>query len=175
MGYISDNLMANETIIFSAKVHPAIFLRPAIALFAAVLLFLMGVNSSPTSPSMTGPNSSSSVDFGILSLVCFSGFFFLYAIFLGLEAFIKISTTEFGVTNLRVMAKIGFIRRHTIEILLSKVESVSINQNILGRLLNFGTVVITGTGGTRERITAIAAPMDVRKKLNQIIEHYKTN
>ena len=105
-------------------------------------------------------------------LLCFSGFLLLYSILLGVQATIVMFTTEFAVTNRRVIAKTGFIRRHTLEILLSKVESVSVNQNILGRLLNFGTVTVTGTGGTRESFRAIVDPIDVRKKINQIIEGY---
>jgi uncharacterized membrane protein YdbT with pleckstrin-like domain len=56
--------------------------------------------------------------------------------------------------------------------LLPKIESVSVNQNVLGRLLNFGTVTVTGTGGTKESFRAIVNPMGVRKKINHIIEGY---
>jgi uncharacterized membrane protein YdbT with pleckstrin-like domain len=79
-------------------------------------------------------------------------------------------TTEFAVTNRRLIAKTGLIRRQTLEILLSKVESVSVDQNILGRVLNFGTVTVTGTGGTSESFLAIVDPINVRNKINQIIE-----
>ena len=75
-------------------------------------------------------------------------------------------------TNRRVIAKHGFIRRHTLEMLLSKVESVTVSQNILGRLLNFGSVTVTGTGGTKESFRAIVEPIAVRKKINNIIEGY---
>ena len=81
-------------------------------------------------------------------------------------------TTEFAVTNRRVIAKMGFIRRHTLEMLLLKIESVAVQQSILGRLLNFGTVTVTGTGGTREGFKAIVEPLAARSKINQIIEHY---
>lgn len=175
MGYISDNLMPNETIIFTAKVHRAIFLRPVVAFIGGGVLFIYGLSSSAqpsSSGTISNPSSTQSSAFSFL--LCFSGLFLLYAIILALEAFVRIATTEFGVTNIRVMAKIGFIRRHTLEILLSKVESVSINQSILGRILNFGTIVITGTGGTSERIPTIEAPLEVRKRLNIIIEKYKS-
>jgi uncharacterized membrane protein YdbT with pleckstrin-like domain len=105
-------------------------------------------------------------------LLCFSAFLFLYSIFLGIQALIVMRTTEFAITNRRVIAKTGFIRRHTLEMLLPKIESVDVRQGILGRMLNFGTVTVTGTGGTRESFRAIAEPIVVRKKINQIIEHY---
>lgn len=98
--------------------------------------------------------------------------FLIFSILLGIQALIVLRTTEFAVTNRRVIAKTGFIRRHTLEMLLSKVESVAIQQNILGRMLNFGTVTITGTGGTKESFRAIVEPIEVRKKINQIIEGY---
>jgi uncharacterized membrane protein YdbT with pleckstrin-like domain len=101
-----------------------------------------------------------------------AGVFFISSIVLGLQALIMMFSTEFGVTNRRVIAKTGFIRRHTLEILLPKIESVSVNQNIIGRLFNFGRVTVTGTGGTKESFIAISDPINVRKKINQIIESY---
>lgn len=81
-------------------------------------------------------------------------------------------TTEFAITNRRIIAKTGFIRRHTLEIFLQKIESIEVNQNILGRLLNFGSVTVTGTGSTKESFKAIKDPLTLRKYINQIIEHY---
>jgi uncharacterized membrane protein YdbT with pleckstrin-like domain len=91
---------------------------------------------------------------------------------LAVEASIIILTTEFSATNKRVMAKSGFIRIHTLEILLSKVESIDVKQNIFGSLMGFGVITVTGTGGTKQGFRAIANPMEVRTKINQIIEHY---
>jgi uncharacterized membrane protein YdbT with pleckstrin-like domain len=56
--------------------------------------------------------------------------------------------------------------------LLSKIESVSVRQGILGRVINFGTVTVTGTGGTKESFRAIVDPIGVRKNINQILEGY---
>jgi uncharacterized membrane protein YdbT with pleckstrin-like domain len=98
--------------------------------------------------------------------------FFFYSIGLGIRALIIMLTTEFCVTHRRVIAKTGFIRRHTLEMLLPKIESVSVNQNVLGRILNFGTVTVTGTGGTQESFKSIIEPIEVRKKINRIIERY---
>jgi uncharacterized membrane protein YdbT with pleckstrin-like domain len=83
-----------------------------------------------------------------------------------------VMTTEFAVTNKRVLAKTGWIRRQTLELLLLKVESISVHQGILGRLLNFGVVTVTGTGGTKESFKAITDPVAFRSKINQIIEKY---
>lgn len=164
MSYIQENLMPNEKIFFTARVHPAVFL-PSIVSFVGGIAFVI-YTISTASKGDTG----SGVLAGFLLLI--AGMFFFYSIMLGLQALIIMFTTEFAVTNRRVIAKTGFIRRHTLEMLLPKIESVSVNQNILGRLLNFGTVTVTGTGGTKESFRAIVEPIGVRKKINQIIEGY---
>jgi len=74
---------------------------------------------------------------------------------------------EFVITNKRVVIKLGFISRKTLELNLSKVESVGVNQSILGRLLGYGTIVIIGTGGTRESFRRIAQPLQFRKKFQE--------
>ena len=157
MGYIEENLTSDEKIIFTARVHPAIFLPPLLQ-FAIFIIFLIGTfNSTGTFVTV------------IRCLILLFGF---SAIILGIKMLIIMLTTEFGVTNKRIIAKTGFIRRHSVEILLSKVESIIVNQNIFGRLLNLGTVKITGTGGTSESFRSIAEPVMVRTKINKIIEFY---
>ncbi|HKZ43515.1 MAG TPA: PH domain-containing protein [Anaerolineales bacterium] len=104
-------------------------------------------------------------------IILFSGFLFLSTIYLAVQAVITLYTTEFAITNLRIIAKKGLIRRHTIEMLITKIESVSVNQNIIGRLLNYGSVIVTGTGGTRESFNGIYDPLDVKKKIHEIIEY----
>jgi len=164
MSYIQENLMPNEKIFFTARVHPAVFL-PSIVSFVGSIAFVIYTISTASKG-----DTASGFLAGFLLLI--AGMFFLYSIMLGLQALIIMLTTEFAVTNRRVIAKTGFIRRHTLEMLLPKIESVSVNQNILGRLLNFGTVTVTGTGGTKESFRAIFEPIVVRKKINQIIEGY---
>jgi len=173
MSYIQDNLTPNEKVLFFARVHPAVFL-PSIVLFVttiAIFIYSLTLVVQVNTPGSPPPQISGRAIAGSF-ILCISGFLFLYSILLGLQAIIIIFTTEFAVTNKRVIAKTGFIRRHTLEILLPKVESVAVHQNILGRLLNFGTVTVTGTGGTKESFRAIVEPIAVRRKINQIIEGY---
>ena len=164
MSYIQENLMPNEKIFFTARIHPAVFLPSVISVVASIIFFVFTLGTANKQDASNGFLA------GILLL--FAGLFFFYSILLGLRALIIMFTTEFAVTNRRVIAKTGFIRRHTLEVLLPKIESVSVNQNLLGRLLNFGTVTVTGTGGTKESFRAIVEPIEVRKKINQIIEGY---
>lgn len=78
-------------------------------------------------------------------------------------------TSEFAITNKRVIIKVGLIRRRTLEMNLNKIESVKVDQGILGRILGYGTIVIIGTGGTREPFAAISDPMTFRKKFEEPI------
>jgi uncharacterized membrane protein YdbT with pleckstrin-like domain len=81
----------------------------------------------------------------------------------GAGAFIRQATSEFSVTTDRVVVKTGLLSRNTIEIQLAKVESVQVSQDIVGRLLNYGTITVAGTGGTHEPFTLIDDPMAFRK------------
>ncbi len=74
-------------------------------------------------------------------------------------------TTEFGVTNKRVIVKTGFIRRHTLELLLRQVEAISVDQSLTGRLLGFGSITLTGTGGVREEFHRVVKPLEFRRRI----------
>lgn len=74
-------------------------------------------------------------------------------------------TTEFGVTNKRVIVKTGFIRRHTLELLLRQVEAISVDQSLTGRLFGFGSIALTGTGGVREEFHRVVNPLEFRRRI----------
>ena len=75
------------------------------------------------------------------------------------------ATSEFGVTNKRVIIKVGFLRRKTLELLLRHVEAISVDQSVMGRLLNYGAVTLTGTGGVKEVFHNISKPLEFRRKI----------
>jgi len=77
-------------------------------------------------------------------------------------------TSEFAITNKRIMIKVGLISRRTLEMNLAKVESVNVDQSILGRILGYGNIIIIGTGGTREPFYRISRPLDFRKAFQQL-------
>jgi len=87
-----------------------------------------------------------------------------------LVAVINVLTTELVITNKRVIAKFGLISRKTVELKNSKVESVQVDQSIMGRLLNFGSIVVSGAGGPQAPIPNISAPLQFRSKLNEMTE-----
>lgn len=78
-------------------------------------------------------------------------------------AAIRYFTTELAITNKRVIAKFGLISRSTIEINLQKIESIQVNQGILGRIFNFGSIVVSGAGNPQAPIPGISSPLQFRR------------
>ena len=93
---------------------------------------------------------------GLLLLVAVVGLFFWIA------AWIRMRTTELAVTNRRVIAKFGLIRRDTIEIQVGRIESVQVHQAVMGRILGYGTVIFSGAGTPQVRIDDLADPIGFR-------------
>ena len=114
----------------------------------------------------------------VLGIVCFFagsdagdliGVFFMFAaLIFWLSAWIARATTEIAVTSRRVIVKRGLIRRSTIEMNAGQIESVQVNQSIAGRLLDFGTVTVRGTGAGIEPIAKVAAPLAMREAVGRL-------
>ncbi len=99
---------------------------------------------------------------GVLLLPAFG----LGLIFL-VMAYIRYKSTELAVTSKRIIVKYGFISRQTIEINLNKAESIQVDQGVMGRLFDFGTLIISGTGHSHAPMVGIANPMAFRKAFIQ--------
>lgn len=85
---------------------------------------------------------------------------------------LKIVSTELAMTNKRVIAKFGFISRTTVELRLEKIESIGVSQGIFGRILNYGSLVVKGIGGTGTPIPSISRPMEFRREINNYLEEH---
>jgi uncharacterized membrane protein YdbT with pleckstrin-like domain len=146
--YIDDILQPGEKVLYSTNAH-WIFYGPAILAWVAAAAFLV----------LSGQVGTGTPAMFCLALAAVSAVIALYKMF---TAWFHRWTTETDVTNLRVVHKTGFIKRRTFEMSLDKVESVDVNQSILGRLLNYGNVTILGVGEGKETITTIASPLEFR-------------
>lgn len=139
MGYIESNLLADEKIIYKARLHGIIFVKPvALIVLGVIFLFIQPIIGSLV------------VVIGVVAII---------------PSLIDYLSSEFGVTNKRVIIKIGFLRRRTVELLLRQVEAISVDQSVLGRMLDFGSVTLTGTGGVREVFHNISAPLELRRRI----------
>jgi uncharacterized membrane protein YdbT with pleckstrin-like domain len=83
-------------------------------------------------------------------------------------ALIRRGTTELVLTDRRIIAKRGFISRVTVEMQLTKVESLHINQSMMGRMLDYGDVLVVGTGSSLEPLRGICEPLELRRKLGEL-------
>ena len=147
MGYIEDNLMSNEDVVGRAHLHWIIYMSAIVWLVVGVLL---------------GANIEES---GWLP----GGLCILIALAAALVAFINQKTSEFGITTKRVLLKTGLVRRNSLEVLLSKVEGIQVDQGILGRILGYGSVTVTGTGGAKDPFPRIAKPLNFRRIVQEQI------
>ncbi|HXO72742.1 MAG TPA: PH domain-containing protein [Bradyrhizobium sp.] len=149
--YIDDILQPGEKVLYSTNAH-WIFYLPAIAAWiAALALYIIARNTA-------GPGLET------MWLVLAAAVALVAAIATA-RAWFHVWTTETDVTNLRVVHKTGFVKRRTFEMSLDKVESVDVNQSILGRVLNYGDVTVRGVGEGLETITTIASPLDFRNHI----------
>ena len=148
--YIDDILQPGEKVLYSTNAH-WIFYLPAIASWTVALVFLVLSRMVADTPELI-----------CLALATFAA---LAGLYWAAKAWFHRWTTETDVTNLRVVHKTGFIKRRTFEMSLDKVESVDVNQSILGRLLNYGNVTVRGVGEGAETIQTIAAPLDFRNHI----------
>jgi hypothetical protein len=95
-------------------------------------------------------------------------FLLLLPIGILLSAAIAVKTSELVITDRRVIIKVGFIQRHTFEMFISKIESVAVLQGMMGRIFNYGTVEIRGTGGSSESFATIASPLQFRDAIQLV-------
>ncbi len=142
--FVNANLAAGETVLAETKLHWSIYLRPLIFL-AIAAFFLIGL-------------SQEAKGLGVF-------FTLLLVPFLFLPVWFARFTSEFAVTNKRVLIKTGFIRRDTLNTTLSKVESMQVEQGVLGRCLGYGSLKIVGTGGSVQVFKNVAGPFAFQKAL----------
>lgn len=155
MSYIDNNLLPDEKVVYRSHLHWIIFTRAALWFAVAIFFHYINFYVSPL-------------------LAPYYQFVIFIPIMIGfvdiITSLIKYSTTEFGITNKRVIMKMGFIRRYSSENFLQKIENIQVEQSIPGRILNYGTVIIIGTGGTREAFNLVADPLAFRKQVQIQVE-----
>ena len=151
MSYLDDHLLAGEQIVYRARLHWTTFLTSIVVILLGIGLAIL---LQLVEPAYTLAGAAL-VGVGLL---------------LAIGPAVRYISSEFAVTDKRVLGKLGFIERESKETLLSKIEAIAIDQGVLGRILGFGTVTITGTGGTQESFPRISEPLEFRRQIqSQII------
>jgi uncharacterized membrane protein YdbT with pleckstrin-like domain len=164
MSYVSKNLVPGETLLFETRHHWIVLLGP---MFISLLVASPGVAllaesiSARNGKGMLAVNSPISPEWMavigvILLLVALAIFGYGLA---------KRNATEMAVTDRRVLIKTGMASRRTLDMVLSKVESIGVEETFLGRIFGYGSVIVRGTGGTPESFVMIAHPQEFRRKV----------
>ena len=136
MSYVQSVITPGESVVAQAKTHWFIYVGPAFWLLLSLTLMV-------AVPPL-----------GVILLIL--------SLILLLRAWLYAYSTELAVTSKRVIAKFGFIRRNTVELRHDKVEGLHVKQGIIGRIFDFGSIVVTGSGGTNAPIPYIANPLKFR-------------
>lgn len=160
MSYIENNLLRDEKIILLYRPHWIIFAGPLFAALLALGLALFGRDFFLTNTILLGYPL---YDLAALFCAVASLYYFI-------SAWVTFVTSEFGITNKRVLMKTGFIRRDSLELFMEKIEAIHVEQPIFGRILNYGTIMVIGTGGTKDPFFYIPDPIVFRRIVQQQID-----
>jgi uncharacterized membrane protein YdbT with pleckstrin-like domain len=155
MGYVEHVLQPGETLVHKSKLHWFIYL-PVVP-FLAIFVLGLALNSA-MQDSATDQGAAALPQ--ILMVIGAAG-----VIVTWLRAWIRRTSTELAVTDRRVIFKRGLIRRHTVEMNMDKVESVDVDQSIMGRIFNYGDVTVRGTGASIEPLRMIQDPLHFRSRV----------
>ena len=158
MGYVNDNLITGEAVTYRARLHWLHFVKPTligltIIALSAFLFYIANLGN------VLSGQATFLIGIAVL----------LIAALPVLAAALTWHSAEFAVTNKRVILKTGFIESKTAEMFLNKIESVGVDQSIVGRIMDYGTIVIRGTGGSLEPFHRVSAPLRFRRQIQEQI------
>jgi len=150
VGYVERHLLAGERVRYKTRLHWVLFIKPALVVLAGVILMVL-------LRQVQDPRW----------LWIFGAAVALLGIVWAFVHYVEVMTSEFAVTTSRLIFKVGLISRYTTELLLAKVESIGVQQGLVGRLLNYGDLTVTGTGGAREVFRRVRDPIGFRNHVQQ--------
>jgi uncharacterized membrane protein YdbT with pleckstrin-like domain len=151
--YIDEILQPGEKVLYSTNAHWIFYFPAIVAWIVALVLLILSVTVAAGVPSL------------VLGCWAVAAVAAIAALYWTIKGWFHRLTTETDVTDRRVVHKTGFIKRRTFEIALDKIESVDVDQTILGRILNYGDVTIMGVGEGRQTISTIASPLLFRSAI----------
>jgi len=150
VGYVERNLLPGERVVYKTRLHWALFLKPA-------LVLLGGIALAAVLRRVQDPSWLWMIGAGVA----------LVGLGWALVHYVELMTSEFAVTSSRLILKVGLISRYTTELLLTKVETIGVQQGLMGRLLGYGDLIVTGTGGAREVFRRVRDPIGFRNRVQQ--------
>ncbi len=162
MSYVEKHLIEGEAIVYQTRLHWIVLIAP---ILLGLLFVLTGAGMFVLSGRIKADQTMAHQSVMIMG----AAFLVVAVLFIGRGVLVR-NATEMTVTNKRVFVKVGMAARRTIELLLSRVESIGVEESVLGRMLGYGTVIVHGTGGTPEVFNLISHPLEFRTQVQQQIE-----
>ncbi len=176
MNYINSSLVKDEKLIFETKYHWIILLLPIIICLIGIILFLsleekrIFINDGNLISIFRKDSPNRFVFYNFIVLIILTiGFFKLFT------SYKVYKSSEFGITNKRAMMKSGFLKIITVDMFLNKIEGIQLQQDFLGRVFNFGSLIIIGTGGTKNLFPNISFPLEFKKFVEEQLYLEQTN
>ena len=170
MSFVDQNLIPGEQVLYRTRIHwmtrvhgSTFLFYLALLVWPLVYLLKRAGMLSPQNFEWVAPPGGVAI-LVLLALACVPP----------LLIWLAVASTEFAVTTHRVVFKTGLMGRHSLELHLSKVESIAVQQGILGRVFGYGTLVVIGTGGTREPFQGVARPLEFRRAVTEATERTHT-
>jgi uncharacterized membrane protein YdbT with pleckstrin-like domain len=170
MGYVRKSLVPGETLMYDTRHHWIVLLGPLILFF---LLLALGVAAfGEVFAARNGRGFLVDAPTNEVHAFEIAGIVFLAIALVSLIwGFTKRNATEMAVTNKRVLIKTGLGSRRTLDLMLSRVESIGVDESFWGRMLGYGSVTVRGTGGTPESFVMISHPQEFRRSVQAQIGH----
>lgn len=159
MSYLKKTLLDDEKVVYYAKPHWIIFSRSLVWLLICVAIIILG-------PLFPEPFRN----FSFSLHAFFVWLSFIVAVYFGFYSLLIYISSEYGITNQRVLMKVGLISRSSLEVFFQRLESIQIEQTFVGRILNYGTVIICGTGGSKDPFYFIPNPLEFRRQVQMQME-----
>jgi uncharacterized membrane protein YdbT with pleckstrin-like domain len=168
MSYVRKSLVPGETLLYETRHHWLVLLGPLI--LSCVCTALAVVLLAESIQAKDGKGFAAGVsETGIHSMQLGGVLLLVVAIAVFAYGVAKRNATEMAVTNKRVLIKTGMTSRRTLDLMLSRVESIGVEETFAGRMFGFGSVVVRGTGGTPESFVMIAHPQEFRRYVQEQI------
>jgi uncharacterized membrane protein YdbT with pleckstrin-like domain len=142
MSYVDKHLLPGEVVTFKTRLHWNVYVWPLVITAAMIPLGYLAMSSDHKPLALLA----------LLPVVVAFG-----------AAWLRRRFSEYAVTNKRVVAKVGVLQTRSVELLLGKVEGITVTQGVAGKIFGYGEIVITGSGGTQEPFAGIQAPFEFRR------------
>ena len=165
MSYVERNLIAGEEVVFQTKHHWIVMARSFALGLVLDLAGIAGLIYVLNQKDWTPASRNAALLAAAVAVIAGS--------LLTLYGTMKRNATEMVVTNKRVIVKTGILKRNTFEMLLSRIESIGVQEPVMGRMLGYGTVILRGVGGTPDEFDLIAKPLEFRSHVQEQIETEK--